>query len=296
MKKILPLIALLLIVGFSLTACAAKGGSLLDEVKTRGYMISATDTNYAPQSFQDPDAVRAADTVCPDEMLTYGEMKGFDVDVANEVAKALGVEVCFVTPDWNVITAGSWADRWDVSIGSMAIKENRLKVLDFTSPYYYTPGQFAAAADTGFERLDDLIGQTVCVAEATTYLDWLLGDTGFPPELIFADPPADIEIVQLSTDQECAQAIAAGRPEFSVYITSDTVINSNIADGLDVVKVGPVVFLEKLAASIDKSSSYDTASFVAAVDNAIKGLHANGTLSSLAIQWFEIDLSKNPLE
>jgi polar amino acid transport system substrate-binding protein len=297
MKKILFLLALVLVIGIGMAACAPSGGDLLDEIETRGYMISATDANYAPQSYLDPDAVRAEDTVCPADMLTYGEMVGFDVDAAYEVAKQLGVEVCFVTPDWDVITAGSWGDRWDVSIGSMAIKENRQKVLHFTSPYYYTPGQFAAAADTGFETLDDLVGETVCVAAATTYLDWLLGDTGFPAEQIFADPPADIEIVEVPTDQECAQAIAAGRPEYSVYITSDTVINSNIANGLDVVKVGPVVFLEKLAASIDKSSSYDTASFVTAVDNAIKGLHSNGTLSTLALKWFDgLDLSKNPLE
>jgi polar amino acid transport system substrate-binding protein len=298
MKKIIPFFALLLIVGVGVAACGgtAAGDELLEAIKDRGYMISATDANYAPQSFLDPDVTRAADTACPDDMLTYGEMKGFDVDVAHEVAQAIGVEVCFVTPDWDVITAGSWGDRWDVSIGSMAIKENRQKVLHFTSPYYFTPGQFAAATATGYTSLDDLVGETICVASATTYLDWLLGDTGFPPEQIFADPPADITIVEVPTDQECAQAIAAGRPEYSVYITSDTVINSNIANGLDVVKVGPVVFLEKLAASIDKSSSYDTASFVTAVDNAIKGLHANGTLSSLAVQWFELDLSKNPLE
>jgi len=298
MKKFLPFFALLLIVGIGLAACGGGGGGedLLEAVKARGYMVVSTDANYEPQSFLDPDATRAADTVCPSELLTYGEMKGFDVDVAYEVASAIGVDVCFATPDWDVITAGSWGDRWDVSIGSMAIKENRLKVLDFSSPYYYTPGQFAAAADTGFTTLDDLEGQTVCVASATTYLDWLLGDTGFPPDQIFADPPADIQIVEVPTDQECAQAIAAGRPEYSVYITSDTVINSNIADGLDVVKVGPVVFLEKLAASVDKSSSYDTTSFLTAVDNAIKGLHANGTLSSLAVQWFGLDLSKNPLE
>jgi polar amino acid transport system substrate-binding protein len=300
MKKFYPLFALLLVLSLGLVACGGGGDdepmTLLEVIKDRGYMVSATDTNYAPQSFLDPDATRAADTVCPKDMLTYGEMAGFDVDVAYEVAKALGVDVCFATPDWSVQTAGSWADRWDISIGSMAIKANRQEVLHFGFPYYYTPGQFAAAADTGFSTLDDLVGETICVAAATTYLDWLLGDTGFPADQIFADPPADITIVELLTDQDCAQSIAAGRPEFSVYITSDTVINSNIADGLDVVKVGPVIFLEKLAPSIDKSSSYDTASFLEAVNNAVKGLHANGTLSRLAISYFGMDLSKNPLD
>ena len=46
---------------------------------------------------------------------------GFDVEVAEEVASRLGVEIEFVTPDWDMITGGNWGGRWDVSIGSMTI-------------------------------------------------------------------------------------------------------------------------------------------------------------------------------
>jgi polar amino acid transport system substrate-binding protein len=199
------------------------------------------------------------------------------------------------TPDWDLVTAGSWGNRWDISIGSMTITKTRQEVLDFAQPYYYTPAQFAAAADAGITSLDDLEGETICVATATTYLDWFNGELTIPDESILADPPSDFSLVELPTDQECAQAIAAGRPEFSVYLTSDTVINSNMAGGLDVVKVGPVVFIEELAPAIDKSSSYDTASFISTVSDVLKGLHANGTLSGFSMEWFDgIDLSRDP--
>jgi polar amino acid transport system substrate-binding protein len=296
MKKIFPLFVLLLIVGVGLAACGGGGGGedLLEVIKERGYLVVSTDANYEPQSFLDPNAERAAGTVCPNDMLTYGEMIGFDIDTAKAVADGLGVEVCFATPDWDVITAGSWADRWDISIGSMTITKTRQEVLDFAHPYYYTPAQFATAADSGYSSLDDLEGETICIASATTYLDWFNGELTIPDESILVDPPSDFTLVELPTDQECAQAIAAGRPEFSTYLTSDTVINSNMAAGLDVVKLGPVVFIEELAPSIDKSSSYDTANFTSEVSDVIMGLHANGTLSRFSMEWFEVDLSRDP--
>lgn len=298
MKKIFPLFVLLLIVGVGLAACGGGGTSsddLLEVIKDRGYMVVSTDANYEPQSFLDPTAARAAGTVCPNDTLTYGEMIGFDIDTANAVAEGLGVEVCFATPDWDLVTAGSWGDRWDISIGSMTITKTRQKSLDFAQPYYYTPAQFAAAADSGYTSLDDLEGETICIASATTYLDWFNGELTIPEESILVDPPSDFTLAELPTDQECAQAIAAGRPEFSVYLTSDTVVTSNIDAGLDVVKLGPVVFIEELAPAIDKSGSYDTASFVSEVSDVLKGLHANGTLSRFSMEWFDgIDLSRDP--
>jgi polar amino acid transport system substrate-binding protein len=295
MKKTYFILSILLVVSVGLTACGGGGDqTLLEVIQDRGYLVVSTDPNYEPQSFLDPNATRPEGTVCPDDLLVYGEMRGFDVDTAKEVADRLGVEVCFATPDWDVITAGSWGDRWDISIGSMTITTARQQVLDFAHPYYYTPAQFAAATDSGITTWDDLNGQTLCVAAATTYLDWLNGQLGIPDSSIFTDPPTGVEIVELPTDQECAQSIAAGRPEFSVYLTSDTVVTSNIENGLGVVKVGGVVFVEELAPAIDKSSSHDTATFIEAVSDAIADMHADGTLSSSSMEWFEIDLTQDP--
>ena len=48
-----------------------------------------------------------------------GSFVGFDVDVGTEIAKRLGVEAEFQHVDWDIITAGSWQERWDISVGSM---------------------------------------------------------------------------------------------------------------------------------------------------------------------------------
>ena len=111
MKKLFVLFSLLVIASLALTACGgAKGGDLLSVIKQRGYVIASTDPNYMPQSGMNNEGKRPADSKCPSDTFTTAEMLGFDVAVAAEVGKRLGVETCFATPDWDVITAGSWAD------------------------------------------------------------------------------------------------------------------------------------------------------------------------------------------
>ena len=76
-----------------------------------------------------------------------GEYEGFDIDVATEIAKRLGVDVAWETPAWDVITAGSWNGRWDTTVGSMTPTNDRQEVLYFTEPYNYTPAVVVVLAD-----------------------------------------------------------------------------------------------------------------------------------------------------
>ncbi len=222
-------------------------------------------------------------------------MQGFDVDVAKAIGDDLGVETCFATPSWDAITAGKWADKWDVSVGSMTITTDRQKVLDFSVPYYYTPAVIAVRADSGLKSLDDLAGKALCAGTSTTYETWLSGgDVGLPASSIYAKPPANLTVVPLETDQECAQAIAAGREDFVGYVTSKTVVDANIAAGMPVVQLGSPVYSEDLAASFDKSSSLPTDSLRAEVDKLFTAMHSDGRLSDLSNKWFKADLTQAP--
>jgi polar amino acid transport system substrate-binding protein len=301
MKKTIMLVSLMAVAALVLSACGGGGGpeadNLLDDIKNRGYILVSTDPNYEPQSFLNTEGSRPSDTACPSDALTTAEMQGFDVDVAIAVGEGLGVETCFATPNWDVITAGNWADKWDVSIGSMTITTARQQILDFSVPYYYTPAVFAVHADSEFASVDDLAGEAICAGASTTYEVWMnQGDLGLPESSIYAQPPADITVVPLDTDQECAQALAAGREDFAAYITSQTVVNANIAAGLPVKQLGSPVFSEDLAPSYDKSSTLPTDSLRAAVDEIITGMHNDGTLSDLSMKWFGEDITMDPTQ
>jgi polar amino acid transport system substrate-binding protein len=255
-------------------------------------MVS-TDPNYMPQSGLNTEGKRPSDTKCPSDALTSAEMQGFDVDVAKEVGKRLGVETCFATPDWDVITAGSWADKWDMSVGSMTVKPPRPDIFYFTTPYYAPTAVIGVPADSTFTSAADLANQSVCVASATTYLDWVNGALDLNPADIYIQAPAGISVVELPTDQECPQALAAGRTDFVAYVTSVTVVDSNIAAGMPFMQLGGPVFKEKDAIAFDKKSSLDATSLVKAVDDIVKAMHSDGTLSTLSINWFGSDLTQD---
>jgi len=256
---------------------APVAGGLLAKVLAAKKLVVSTDPNYAPQSFLKSD----------------GTFEGFDIDVATEIAKRLGVAVSFETPSWDTITAGLVGGRWDVSVGSMTITVPRQKVLDFSPPYYYTPAQMAATTKSGITTLDGLAGKTVCVGSATTYQDWLQGklqSVSLGPVLT---PPANVQVQTLDTDQACAQAIAAGRQDAQGFLSASTVIDSAITNKTPIVKVGLPVFVEQLAVSVDKSGPPD-ADFMAALTKIVNDMHTDGTLTALSQKWFKKDLTTPP--
>ena len=131
------------------------------------------------------------------------------------------------------------------------------------------------------------------MATATTYLDWVNGALDLNPDDIYVQAPGNIQVVELSTDQECPQALEAGRDDFVAYVTSKTVVDSNVADGMAVKQLGGDLFREKNAIAIDKASPLDPTSLVEAVDNIVKEMHSDGTLSKLSVQWYGTDLTQD---
>jgi polar amino acid transport system substrate-binding protein len=300
MKKIYSVVIVAVLVSLVLAACgagaAAEPKDLLEAIKQRGYILVSTDPNYEPQSFLNTEGSRPSDTKCPADALTTAEMQGFDVDVAKAIGEGLGVETCFATPSWDAITAGNWADKWDVSVGSMTVLKGRQEILNFSVPYYYSPAAVAVRADSGFASVEDLAGQAICAGTATTYEAWAANDftnPNAPPESsVLIKAPADVTVVPLETDQECAQAIEAGREDFLAYATSGTVVDANIAAGMPVVKLEPPIYFEQLAAAFDKSSTLSTDTLRAEVDKVFTAMHGDGRMSELSNQWFGVDYTK----
>lgn len=293
-KRVSLLISLMVLTGLLLSACApATANDLLSEIKTRGTLRISTDVNYAPQSAAVEGAKRADGTKCGADELTGNQVEGFDIDTAKEIAKRLGVEPCFVTPSWDLITAGNWGGRWDVSVGSMTITKDRQKALWFTPAYYFTPAQLAAKKGSGIASINDVAGKAVCVGAGTTYETYLQGkDVGIPDSDIKAKAPAGVQVVALNTDSECAQAIQAGRTDFDAFMTSGTVVDKAIQEGINVEKVGGPAYVENLAVAIDKQAAKDAKSLLDAIGKIVNDMHGDGTLTKSSQKWYEgVDLT-----
>jgi polar amino acid transport system substrate-binding protein len=256
-------------------AATSNPDDLLAKIKAAGKLVVSTDAAYPPQS-----------------ELKDGKWDGFDIDTATEIAKRLGVSVEFTAQDWSVITAGSWAGRWDVSVGSMTITGDRVKIFDFSTPYYYTPAQIAASEKSGITDLAGLAGKTICVGESTTYYTWLTGatlDLG-PGTIVTTKPPAGVKTVTRPTDRDCANEWQAGRFDFDGWMTSSTTVKAAQDAGIKMVLVGDPQFFEPLAVAVDKSGPAH-AEFMQALDAAIFGMHADHTLNDLSTKWFGLDLT-----
>jgi polar amino acid transport system substrate-binding protein len=205
--------------------------------------------------------------------------------VATEIANRLGVTVQFEIPEFDLVVAGGWNDRWDMSVGSVTITAARKDVLDFTRPYAYNPAQFAATTASGITTIDGFAGQVICVAAATTYQQWLEGTLVLVDAPEPATPPAGATPFTLSTDQLCAQNVQSGRADFTGWLSSADAIEQAIDSGTPMVLVGDPVFYESLGVAFDNTVT-DNDSLVAAVDTIIGEMRDDGTLLALSQKWF----------
>ncbi len=141
---------------------------------------------------------------------------------------------------------------------------------------------------TEVDSLEDLAGETVCVGEATTYLDWIEGDLTLPESAgEVAEVPEGMVATTLPTDIDCAEAWQSGRTdEFAGWLTALPTAQGAIDEGYPVKLVGDPVFYEPLAVAFDKAVE-DNDSLVTAVDAIIAAMHADGTLSELSDTWYE---------
>lgn len=226
---------------------------LAAEIVGRGTVIVANDANYPPQSSIDK---------------ATGEMVGFDVDVARKMAELLMLEVQFENPAWETIPAGLQQGRFDVSIGSMTITDERKKALDFTDPYYYTSGQvFVKKGGTQIAGVEDLAGKSVGVGAATTYYDFLK-----------AESDADVKTYQ--TDADAFPDLANGNLDF--VMTAGPTGQQAILSGQPFEFSGTPLYYEDLAFAIKK----DEADWLALLNYAVQTMHSDGSLTAMSEEWY----------
>lgn len=274
--KLLSLLAVLA-VALALGPPGAGAEDLLDEVLKRGVLKVSSDPNYAPQSF----------------LNKKGQMDGFDVDVAKEVARRLGVKVELITPAWEMITAGSWAGRWDLSVGSMTITEDRSKVLHFTPAYYYTPAQFVVhKANTTIRSLGDLEGKTVGVCGGCTYEQYLARSLKLVGESVDYKV-GGTKTRTYDTDADAIQDLALGDGvRLDAVLSALPTLVEAIKKGVPIKLLGAPVYYEHLALAVDRRAPKDPTRFVARLGEILQAMHQDGTLSRMAMKWYEVDLSK----
>ena len=261
-------VAVLSIALFSISM-SAKAGDVYDYILLDNEILVATDANWAPFSYIDDDGV----------------MQGFDVDVAREIAKRMGVEVRFITPAWDVITAGNWNMRWDVSVGSMTPTASRSEVLNFPATYYYTPAAFAVHEDSTL-TVPQLSGKTICTTAASTWEMYLQGDLDMLNAPAFTYDVTPGTITSLVDGAACLDDVRLGAGvRNDGMIDSLPMILAAIDADYPIKLVGDPAFYEPLSLATDKGN--DDPELDAELARIITAMKDDYTLSLLSIQHFK---------
>ena len=249
---------------------SAKAGAVYDYIKANNELMIATDANWAPFSYIDDD----------------GEMQGFDVEVGREIAKRMGVEARFITPDWDVITAGNWNMRWDVSVGSMTPTASRSEVLNFPATYYYTPASFAVHTDSPVTTLAGLNGKTICTTAASTWEMYLQGNLDMLDAPAFTYDVTPGTITSLVDGAACLDDLRLGAGvRNDGMVDSMPMILEAIDAGYPVKIIGQPAFYEPLSLATDKGNN--DPELDAELARIISDMQKDYTLSLLSIQHFK---------
>lgn len=274
MKSLKALTIVAAALTLSLMSLPANAGAVLDKVMKAGTIKVATDANYAPQSF----------------INANNELDGFDVDVAKEIAKRMGVKIELVTPAWDIITAGNWAGRWDLHVGSMTPTKKRMEKLDFPAYYYYTPAAIAAHNDSKAVKHEDLIGKRIGVATSSTYESYMKKELeqdaeGVPPVefIVTSDKAKSYESSNTALDD---LRLGDGVRLDAVLSSLPTLLEAQ-KNGYPIKIVGGPLYFEPIAVAIDLGDK----ELHEKVKETIAAMHADGTLTKLSMKWYNIDYS-----
>ncbi len=146
MKKIVGIMMVVLLAGLMLAGC---GGGAKKKV------VVGLDDNFPPMGFRDEK----------------NEIVGFDVEMAKEAGKRMGVELEFKPIDWNSKEAELNGKRVDMLWNGLTITEKRKENIAFTSPYMENRQIIVVAANSAIKTKADLAGKVVGTQEGSSSVE-----------------------------------------------------------------------------------------------------------------------------
>ena len=295
--KVLAIFALLMVLAGCIPSQNAspqadKPSGELASVLQNGILVIASDPAYPPQSNFNRAEPRLANTRCNMSQYTTNQWTGFDVDVAIEIARRLGVEPCFVAHPWTQIVAGGWNGLWDINVGSMVITPERMKNLYFTQPYISGEAVIFVHRDNQtYHQPGDLSGKRIGVCTGCAYEAYLHGTLTIPGEKI-ENVIRNPVVVGYDTDTSALADLALGDgAHLDAVMTDPDTGNQAIRSGLPIKQLADVVYHDYSGVALDKNSNLDPIPLVRKITEIIQAMHRDGTLLKLSQKYYGGDFT-----
>ncbi|WP_456271951.1 amino acid ABC transporter substrate-binding protein [Bacillus sp. AK031] len=274
MKKLTLSIFLLIGAVFFLAACgnntennesagagdeqAQEDQSLYEQIQENGELLIGTEGTYPPFTFHDES----------------GELTGFDVEIAREVANRLDVEPVFKETQWDAMFEGLNSNRFDMIANQVGIREDRQEKYDFSIPYIESSAVLVAKkGNEDVNTFEDIEGMTSAQSLTSNYKD------------IAESYGAEIQGVDGLA--QAIQLLEQGRV--------DVTVNDKLSI-LDYINTKPNAGIEIVATEEDASESglmfrKGNEQLVEEVNKALEEMMEDGTYAEISEKWFGEDVS-----
>lgn len=196
------------------------------------------------------------------------EVVGFDVDTGKAIAKRLGLELNYLTSDWDGLLEGLRTGYYDGILGSMAITEQRKERVNFTIPYYYSGAQLVVTKNSEITSLSEMKDKTIAVSIGTT----------------FGDDAKNLgaKVVPYQDDNQTLTELLNGRVD---GVITDRLVairaKKEMNRGDELVLAGGLLRLEEMAIAVRQ----DNTELLKKLNKVLTVMHEDGTLSEISSKW-----------
>lgn len=241
------------------SAVSAEDQSL-KKVKDAGKLILGLDATFKPMGYTDEN----------------NEIVGFDIDVAEEVCKRLGVELVKQPINWDTLTTDINVGKCDCVWNGLSINEERQEKMNLSEPYMKNAMVFVVKGDSTVEKMSDLKGKKISVqngSSAQTILE-------------SCEIKDDITISPIATNVEALQQLELGVVDavFLDEVVADYEIKNS---GKNYKKLAEGLEEEEYAIAFRK----DDQALRDAVQKTLSEMKADGKLAEISTKWFGSDIT-----
>ncbi|MCF2672441.1 MAG: basic amino acid ABC transporter substrate-binding protein [Fusobacterium varium] len=204
----------------------------------------------------------------PFEYLENGEIKGFDMELVNEIGKILDADIKIVDMAFDGLLPALQMKKVDLVIAGMTANEERMKTVSFTQPYY-TASQviIVKEGNDSIKSFNDLKGKKVGV---------MLGFTG---DMVVSEIEG-VKIERFNAAYAGIMALQAGKVE-AVVLDSEPAKNY-VAQNKGLVLADADAEQEEYAIAVRKNDK----GLLEKVEKALKEIKENGTYDKLLQKYF----------
>jgi polar amino acid transport system substrate-binding protein len=236
----------------------ADADAAVASIRARGRLIVGLDIGSNLFSFRDP---------------ITGEIVGFDVDVAAEVARDI-----FGNPSQVEYRILSSAERItalqkaevDVVVKTMTITCDRRKQVNFSTVYLDAAQRILAPRDSPITKPADLSGKRVCVAKGTTSLHRIRE---------IAPPPIVVEVVNWA---DCL--VTLQQRQVDAVSTDDSILAGLVSQDPYLHLVGPNMGTQPYGVGV----KLDNTGLVRFVNGTLERIRRDGTWNTLYRKWLTV--------